>query len=301
MRDFLLLCIAGGLIPALVSAQCAPDHRSNKSGGIQLKDLNLVGPKTLTSDQLAAISGELAGGCFDEDSDELQERIRALFQDRGYFTVEVKSLQLKPQDPLAVPKPVLAEAEVAEGPRYKVGEITFVKNHAFSAERLRQEFPMKAGEWFARGKVATGLEALRKLYGSSGFLDYVAIPETEFGSNATANLSLSFEEGPQYHLQKVEILAKKDLAAKLRMQWKLEEGAVYDHDYLDRYIDENRHLLPEGFREEQVQVVRDCPGALVDVRLAIDASEDTSKSAPKDVPCETNDKKDSSKAKGGEQ
>ena len=231
----------------------------------------------------------------------MQERIRSLFQDRGYFRVEVKSLQLKPQDPLAIPKPVVAEAEVAEGPRYKVGEITFVKNRAFSAERLRQEFPMKAGEWFARGKVATGLEALRKLYGADGFLDDVAIPETEFGSNATANLRLSFDEGPQYHLQNVEILAKKDLAAKLRVQWKLEAGAVYDHGYIDRYIEENRDLLPTGFRREQVQVVRDCPQALVDVRFVVDAGEDASKSAPKDVPCETKDKKDPSKAKVGDQ
>lgn len=202
-RSFLLACIACGLLSSCLSAQCAPDHRSNKSGGILLKDLNLVGTQTLTSDQLAEITGELTGGCFDEDSDELQERIRSLFQDRGYFRVEVKSLQLKPQDPLRIPKPVMGEAEVAEGARYKVGEITFVKNHTFSPERLRQEFPMKTGEWLARGKVATGLEALRKLYGTDGFLDYVAIPDTEFGSNATANLRLSFEEGPQYHPAKI--------------------------------------------------------------------------------------------------
>ena len=149
---------------------------------------------------------------------------------------------------------------------------------------------MKTGEWFARGKVASGLEALRKLYGTDGFLDYVAIPDTEFGSNATANLRLSFEEGPQYHLQDVEILAKKDIASKLRVQWKLDAGSVYDRDYVGRYIEENRNLLPEGFLEQQVQVVRDCPRALVDVRIVVDPGEDTSKSAPKDVPCESGEK-----------
>jgi outer membrane protein insertion porin family len=175
-----------------------------------------------------------------------------------------------------------------------------VKNRAFTSQRLRQEFPMKAGEWFERDKVAAGLEALRKLYGADGFLDYSAIPDTEFGSNATVSLRLSFDEGPQYHLQKVEILAKKDLAAKLRLQWKLDEGSVYDHDYVDRYIEENRDLLPEGFLGERVQVVRDCPEALVDVRIVVDASEDTSKSVPKDVPCETREKKGNAEGKTGD-
>ena len=300
-RSSLLVFAMAVCASACAVAQCAPDHRSNKSGGILLKDLNLVGTQTLSMDQLAGIAGELTGGCFDDDSDELQQRIRALFQDRGYFRVEVKSLQLKPQDPLAIPKPVVGEAEVAEGPRCKTGEIRFVKNHAFSAERLRREFPIKAGEWFTRGKVAAGLEALRKLYGTDGFLDYDAIPDTEFSSDGTVNLQISFEEGPQYHLQAVEILAKKELAAKLRLQWKLDAGSVYDHGYIARYIEENHDLLPEGFREDQVQVVRDCPRALVDVRIVIDPSEDTSRSAPKDVPCETKDKKDSSKSKVGEQ
>jgi len=156
---------------------------------------------------------------------------------------------------------------------------------------------MKTGEWFGRDKVATGLEALRKLYGTEGYLDYVAIPETEFASNATVNLRMSFDEGPQYHLQKVEILAKRDLAAKLRLQWKLQEGSAYDQDYTERYIDDNRDLLPERFRGDQVQVVRDCPAALVEVRIVVDAAEDTSKSAPKDIPCEAKNENDHSKPK----
>jgi outer membrane protein assembly factor BamA len=74
------------------------------------------------------------------------ERLRAAFQDRGYFTVEVKHLTFKPADPLGTPKPVTVEADVAEGPKYKVGEIMFLKNHVFSSERLRDEFSLKNDE-----------------------------------------------------------------------------------------------------------------------------------------------------------
>jgi outer membrane protein assembly factor BamA len=46
---------------------------------------------------------------------------------------------------------------VSEGPLYKLADIMFVENHAFSSEKLRQQFPLKRGDLFERGKVASGL------------------------------------------------------------------------------------------------------------------------------------------------
>jgi hypothetical protein len=126
-------------------AQCGKDQRDDPKGGIVVTDFTISGTQTMSATELAAMTGELIGNCFNDDSDEMGGRVRALFQDRGYFMVEVKSTKLKPRDPLATPKPVTMEAEVAEGPKFKVGEITFVENHAFSAEKLRQQFPLKRG------------------------------------------------------------------------------------------------------------------------------------------------------------
>jgi len=178
------------------------------------------------------------------------------------------------------------EAEVAEGPKYKLGAIKFVKNRAFTAERLRSEFPIKVGEVMGRDKVAMGLESLRKVYAKSGFVDYVCIPETTAGSNATMDLTLTIEEGPQYRLDKVEFVGKKEMTSRLQVQWKLEAGAVYDFTYPDHYIEENREFLPEGFGRNDVQIAKDCPKALVSVRLVVDPAEAASKSPLKDVPCE---------------
>jgi outer membrane protein assembly factor BamA len=228
----------------------------------------------------------MISSCFDEDSEEMEERVRASFQDRGYFKVEVKSLRFKPRDPLGVPKPVTLEGEVSEGARYKLAEITFVENHAFSSEKLRQQFPLKSGDLFERGKVASGLDSLRKLYGTQGFLDFTAVPETKFGSNATTNLNISIQEGPQYHMGKLDIVADKEVAARLRAEWKQAEGDVYDHTYIDQYLDANRDLLPAGFSRANVHIIQNCPDAVVEVRLIIDTAEQTSHAEPKNVPCE---------------
>ena len=286
MRHWATLLLALLLCAAWSYADCAQDHRSNKNAGILVTDFTIGGTQTMSATELARITGNMIGSCFDDDPDELGERIRALFQDRGYFAVEVKHVGFKPGDPLAIPKPVTMDADVAEGPLYKLAEITFIDNHAISSGRLRQAFPLKKGSIFSRTKVASGIDALRRLYGSRGFLDYYAVVDSEPSSNATMSLKLSIQEGPQYHMGKLEIVAAKEAADRLRLQWKLAEGAVYEHTYLDKFIAANRDLLPSGFTRDSAQTGIDCPHALVDLKLIVDATEDKSPQ-PKSVACES--------------
>ena len=178
------------------------------------------------------------------------------------------------------------EAEISDGPQYKLADIMFVENHAFSSEKLRQQFPLKMGDLFERDKVASGLVSLRKLYGTQGFLDFTAIPDTKFASNATASLNISIVEGPQYHMGKLDIVADKEVAGRLRPEWKLTEGDVYDQTYIDEYLQTNRDLLPLGFSRANVHTIHNCPDAVVEVRLIVDPAEDTSHAEPKNVPCE---------------
>ena len=273
------------LSAAVLRAECVNDHRSNKNAGILITDFTITGTRTIGATGLADITSDLIGSCFDDNTEELEERIRASFQNRGYFAAKVKSLGLKPRDQLGVPKPVTLEAEVSDGLQYKLAEITFVENHAFSSERLRQEFPLRRGDLFSRGKVASGLQSLRKLYFTQGFLDWSAIPDTNIASNGTANLNISIQEGPQYHMGKLDIVPDKEVSARLRPGWKLAEGDVYDHTYIDQYLDANRDLLPAGFSRASVHIIQNCPDKVVEVRLIIDTAEDTSHAEAKNVPC----------------
>jgi outer membrane protein assembly factor BamA len=266
--------------------ECVNDQRSNTNAGILITDFTIIGTQTISTTDLARITGEMIGSCFDENSEEMEERVRASFQNRGYFAVEVKSLRFKPRDPLGVPKPVTLEGEVSEGARYKLAEITFVENHAFSSETLRQQFPLKRGDLFERGKVASGLQSLGKLYGTHGFLDWAAVPETTFGSNATVNLSISIQEGPQYHMGKLETVGDKQLATKLSAHWNLAEGDVYDRTYIDQFLEVNRDSLPVSFSRANIQTIKNCPDALVKVRLILDPTEESSHVDAKNVPCE---------------
>lgn len=138
----------------------------------------------------------MVGHCFNEDNDELKERLRNKFQNKGYFQVEVKNLEVKVVDPLVTPKPVVVLFEADEGARFKTGEITFVENHAFTSAQLRDGFALKRSDWFSREKIGAGLSSLVTLYGASGHLDSWSVPDTEFGFENTINLKVTISEGP---------------------------------------------------------------------------------------------------------
>jgi outer membrane protein assembly factor BamA len=209
-----------------------------------------------------------------------------VFQNQGYFGAVVKSLRIKPSDQLAIPEPATLEAEVLEGQRYKLSEIRFTGNRVFGAAKLRSVFPLKRGDLFERDKIAGGLNGLRKLYTSEGFVGFAGVSETQTLSDATIVLSLSITEGPQYRMGKLEILAQKEMADRLREEWQLPEGAAFDLSYIDEYIGANRFLLPLGFTARDVQLVRDCPGASIEVRLVLEVTDPSSQSRPKDVESE---------------
>ena len=288
-RAVLLLSFVGYLTLTCLAQECPSDHREHKTGGILVKDVTITGTQNLTSDELLQMSGSMIGACFNDDPEEISERLRAQFQDRGYFAVEVKSVGFKPLDPLANPKPVVVEAEVTNGPQFLFSELTIAGNRGVPADTLRQAFAFKMGDVFERAKVATGLEHLREIYGKHGYLDSYSIPETRPASDGKISLTITIHEGPQYHMGKLEIVAEREVAARLREAWKLQEGAVYDRSYIDTFIDENGSLLPNGFKRDDVATAVNCPEELVNVRLVLDPAKASTDNKWTSVPCKEKD------------
>jgi outer membrane protein assembly factor BamA len=273
-------------LATFVHAECRKDHRSNKNAGLLISDLVLNGTHAVSSSELSRIAGDLAGSCFDENSEELQERIKSLFLDKGYFECQVENVRIKANDPLTIPKPVSVEATVSEGRRFKIGQVEFEGNHVFESSELRAKFPLKTGDVFARNKIGEGLEAVRTLYSPIGFIDFFLVPDVVKSSDGTLMLKVTVTEGRQYHMGKLEIFAKKELADKLRARWEIQEGALFDHTYIEKYINRNRTLLPAEFNGVNAQIVRDCRNSIVEVRLPVDGTDPRGQTVPKDIDCE---------------
>src|ERR1039458_8468425 len=186
---------------------CSPDHRSDPKAGVLISEVIFEGPVSISSSELSTIKSQLAGACFDEQEDVIEQFVRNAFAEHGFAAAEVENVTLKASDALAVAKPVTLKADVTEGPLYRIGEIKFVGNHAFSAAKLRAAFPIKRGAVYRRSKIASGLAAIRKLYAPRGYNDLIFVPDVEFSSVGTTALTISISEGPQYRMGELKVYA----------------------------------------------------------------------------------------------
>ncbi len=173
------------------------------------------------------------------------ERVRAEFQNRGYFKVLVDQPKTEIHDtghagvhvPLLQPglgKSVDITMPIEEGERYHLGTITFKNNKAIpNNAALRSLFPMKDGDIFSRDKVAKGLENLRKAYGEAGYINFTSVPDTKFDDEKKiVNLEIDVDEGKQFYVRRIEFAGNTTTRDKvIRREIALEEGNVYNSRY----------------------------------------------------------------------
>ena len=170
------------------------------------------------------------------------ERVRAEYQNRGYFKVLVADPKTEIHDtghpgfhiPLLMKglgKAVDITIPIEEGDRYRLGGISFKGNSKLSNEKaLRGLFPMKDGEIFSREKVAKGLENLRKAYGEFGYINFTSIPNTTFDEDKKlVFLSIDVDEGKQFFVRRIEFAGNTTTRDKvIRREIALEEGQQYN-------------------------------------------------------------------------
>ena len=144
--------------------------------------------------------------------DEDTERVRAEFQNRGYFKVVVNEPKTNTHDsghagfhiPLlqkGLGKEVDITMPIDEGDKYTLGEITFKGNKAVpNTKALRGLFPIKDGDVFDRSKIAKGLDALGKAYGQVGYINFTSVPSTRFDEDKKQIfIDVDVDEGKQFY------------------------------------------------------------------------------------------------------
>ena len=280
-------------------AQTEKAKRPRVDGEIVAQEVVLSGTTTMNSAQLSEISNVLSSVTMHDSEDEVEERIKWEFMQRGYFDADVTGLNVVALDPLAKKKPVKIEAQVSEGPLFHLAELRFKGNKAFSSDELRNMFPIHPGDVFNAEQIRLGLEAIRKEYAAKGFLNFVPVPDTQKSSAATTTVTIDVDEGVQFRMGTLKIEGPKDVSSNLASQWELKAGEPYNSDYLDGFLTKNRELPPETFKSDRdSSVVMDCPASRVDVTLWLDDKQPRTLATP-DKPCEKKDQdKDVSKPTG---
>jgi outer membrane protein assembly factor BamA len=175
-------------------------------------------------------------------ADEAAERVRAAFQDDGYFKAQVEA-KATPDETRHLYDIAVQIRNV--GRQYRLGDLTVTKATWFPAQQLRDLFSIQRGEVFSREKIAKGLEALRQLYGSQGFINSTPMPNTEFDdTSGIANLNIDVDEGKQFRLHSVSVIGL-DAGAEERVlsEINLKSGDIFDSEDWERSLVKIRELV----------------------------------------------------------
>ena len=171
-------------------------------------------------------------------ADEAGERVRAAYQNQGYFKVDVAATSL----PVGISSRTLYDIVVRvidSGIQYRLGDLRIIHMRTFPESQLRDLFPLQSGDVFRRDRIAKGLENLRRLYGEQGYLNFTAVPQTEFDEDtSTAYLSVDVDEGQQFQWGDLHVdgMRVQDSEIVLRA-WAGLKGQTYSgRQDLDRFL-----------------------------------------------------------------
>jgi outer membrane protein assembly factor BamA len=156
----------------------------------------------------------------------------------------------------------------AERSHYNLEEVTFEARNAFPAGQLRRLIPISVGGVFSVPKISDGMQAIRKLYDEHGYISFTLVPEAQCDQNRKLiHLKLILDEGEQFRLGKLLVLAPKDAAERLDAAWPMKPGSIYEPALVQRFLTINRALLPNGWNHLAIRL--DEKNRTVEVRLNV--------------------------------
>ena len=156
---------------------------------------------------------------------------------RGYLKASFSSTQVKvvedgPRTLVDVSFPV------DPGTQYKLGGIHWQGNTVVAVEKLQEVVHLKEGEAANAVELNDDLDAVKKLYGSKGYLfARIDMVPTMDDAQFTVNYQLNVTEGDLYRMGNLELDGlDADASRKMVAQWQMKRGDPYDNTYLRKFF-----------------------------------------------------------------
>lgn len=206
---------------------------------VLVRNIDFPGASPAELPALQQAAKQLAGQDYLRTKMRPQEKLNLLpvYLARGYLKAQFAEAQAKIAS-AGPPTLVDVSFPVTPGIQYTLTNIDWAGNSAFRAQELKELVHVKPGEPANAVQLDADLEAMRKLYGTKGYLEaqVKAMPQMDEGK-ATVNYQLAILEGPVYHMGDLVIDGlSPDATSKMERQWQLKKGDAYDESYLYRFF-----------------------------------------------------------------
>jgi hypothetical protein len=177
--------------------------------------------------------------------DQLAEiQLRSAWQDQGYFKIAIEPHAQSTGGDSDHERFLVLVHILNEGPQFHLGNLQFTGGTAFSEADLRQTFALREGEIFSVKQVRAGIEALTKLYGAHGYIDFTAVPDTEVNDDLQRiDLVFKLDEEKQFRVGSFEIRGA-DPNVEASMKSIAAPGQVFNMGSITAFFKQNSASLP---------------------------------------------------------
>jgi len=137
---------------------------------------------------------------------------------------------------------------VTPGKVYSTSAVEWKGNAAIATSEVAPLLHLTPGQPADAVRLTRDLDNVSKLYRSRGYMTVKIKPDAQFDDeNSTVHYDLNVLEGDLYKMGELEINGL-DTQSKARMvdAWTLREGEPYNAEYLKKFLDDTRQLLPRG-------------------------------------------------------
>ncbi len=255
--------VAGG--PKLVNVT----FNINEGPKIKIRDIEFVGNTAIGDGTLqrklkenkpkGILSFITGGGTYKQDKyEEDADKVLEYYRNKGYVRAQVGQPEMKvlENEKSGKTRWIQLRIPITEGPRYKVGELTFDGNTVVKSEALKPLFNLKPGEWYNEKAVRDGLNKAREIYGGGGYMEFTGAPDlhpkndgidapgdaavpaalvadASVAINPIVDVTMRLQEGKQYFVNRITFTGNTTTRDNvIRREVRLVEGGLFNTEAL---------------------------------------------------------------------
>ncbi len=169
----------------------------------------------------------------------IENTVLGVYQDRGYWRAKL-STKVTWVDGRGPQRQLDAlVTAIDEGEQYWLKQIRWTGVTALPEDELDRLFPLHPWELVSRAKLKEGLETVRKVYASRGYIAYGAVPQTEFDDTAhSISLTIAVQEDSPFRFRNLSVAGlDKTASQELQRRWLEMRDEVYSPDKLHGFFE----------------------------------------------------------------
>lgn len=262
--------LSGLLVPAMargqqppLPARCEAHLRTSSKPaiGLSIDALRLNSaelPDGMSQEQFVEAIETSAGSGDAGWLDRVWDAARDVWRDRGYFQIVI-NVKILSESVVANVRHVSLRIHADPGPQYRIADVRMLDVNpgsklVFPNQTLRDLIPLRPGELVNVEKADEGVEAIRRLYASHGYLDLQITPNFQMDNHDDRiSLFVMLDQGDQYRVGKIVALGFGP-AGKKMLNSKIKPGDVFDWNVVRNFYARFSWLMPPdaSVRDDQI-------------------------------------------------